>query len=195
MSVMSSMSRAAFAALPKSRLDMEMLAEKYIAMIYPANLISPTRLDVLDMMDRLEKHLGVVFGVQDLGLFEEGYTDPLNREIVIDTVVYYAAEQGDGRCRLTCCHEAGHIQHISQVRQIIRDGGPQLARRLNVLVPLYCDPEWQANAVAGALLMPRTTTPIIYCEGGIDAIVDYFRVSRAAAEKRVRDLKKLGCLN
>ena len=101
---------------------------------------------------------------------------------------------GNGRARHTCCHEAGHIPHIGQANAIIRDGGPKLARRLNVSVPVYMDPEWQADAIAGALLMPRSTVPEIYGRGGVEAVSDFYQVSYRSAEVRVSVLRGLHVL-
>ncbi len=187
-------SRATFAATAMSRINLEEMADRYLNAMYPQNLIVPTRLNVVQMMDRLEKHFGIVFGVSEVDAGEEGHTDPIKREIVLSHSVWSDLETGDGRARQTACHEVGHIHHIRQVRDIIRDGGPQLARRLNVEVPIYRDPEWQANGIGSAMLMPRSTTPIIYRRGGITEVVEFFQVSSQNAEVRINVLRRLGLL-
>jgi hypothetical protein len=144
------------------------------------------------MMDRLEDHYGIGFSVQDLDLGEEGHTDPIAREIVVDTEVYTDMLAGKGRARFTCTHEVGHLPHLRQAKDIIRDGGPRLARRLNVDVPIFRDPEWQADGIAAGLLMPRSTVPLVYSRGGVAAVRDCYQVSTAAAVARVNVLRGLG---
>jgi Zn-dependent peptidase ImmA (M78 family) len=186
---------AAFAASPISRDTAERFAEHVLEVMYPENLTTPTRLDVVRMLDDLEEAAGIVLVVKDLGLREEGHLDPDAKELVIDTKVYAAAVRGDGRARFTCAHEVGHLPHMSQVHEVIRDGPAQLARRLNVQVKAYRDPEWQASAIGSALLMPRRTVPEIFAKGGITAMVSQYGVSVRAAEVRVSVLRQIGiCL-
>lgn len=189
-------SRATFAAHPRSLLDLEVLAERYLERMYPQNLEVPTRLDVIGMMDKLEDHFGIIFGVSETELDngEEGHTDPFKKQILVATHVYEGLKLGDGRARQTACHEVGHIQHIRQIRKILRDGRPQLARQVNVVVPVYQDPEWQAHRVGSALLMPRTTVPAIYRQGGIAAVTDFFQVSISNAQSRIKVLQRLNVL-
>src|SRR5688572_16853187 len=124
------------------RIELELLAERYLRDLYPDNLVRPTVLDVRRLMDKLEDYFQVDFAVEDLAPGEEGYTDPLERKVVVDTKVYKGMLAGKGRPRHTCCHEVGHICHIGQFNQIIRDGGPDLARRLDVTTPIFRCPEW-----------------------------------------------------
>lgn len=188
------MRKTAFVVSPKSRISIELSAERYLELLYPENLRTPTQLDVRRMMDRLEDEFEVGFGVADLPEGEEGYTDPATREIIIDTKVYRAMLAGDGRSRLTCAHEVGHIPHISQVNSVIRDGGPRLARHQNISAPVYCDAEWQANCFASSLLMPRATTPQVYRRGGEAAVMESFGVSFSAASVRITTLRKQGLI-
>lgn len=186
--------KTTIAVAPRSRLDLEQTAEEYLGILSPESLERPVALDVSRMMDRLEEELGIVFGVDDLPVGDEGYTDPERREIIVDTQAYRAMLAGNGRARHTCVHEVGHIPHIPQITSVIRDGGPQLARRLDVEAPIYCCPEWQADGVAGAMLMPRATTPAVFRAGGLQAVANTFQVSRAAARTRVNVLSKLRLL-
>ncbi len=74
-------------------------------------------------------------------------TDPCNRIIRIREDVYTGAISGHGRDRFTIAHEIGHV--------LLEHDAPTLARiDPSVSVPAYKDPEWQANAFAGELLMP-----------------------------------------
>jgi len=63
--------------------------------------------------------------------------------------VYEGAVGGNGRDRFTIAHEIGHYflhgpDRVSHARL-----------RGNQSVPAYMDPEWQGNAFAAELLMPR----------------------------------------
>ncbi len=182
--------RAKFAAAPQSRLDMETLAESYLKRFYPENLARPRKLNVAELMDRIEE-LGIVFGVEDLPEGEEGHTNPLTKQIIVAPEVYQSMLAGDGRARQTCVHEVGHVQHIRQVNDIIRHGAPILARSINVVVPSYMDPEWQAHSVGSAMLMPRPTFDEVYNRGGVDAVSEFFAVSRSSAEVRTNVLRDL----
>lgn len=186
--------KTAFVVSPKSRIALEQMAEEFLGRMYPENLRRPIQLDVANMMDRLEDEYDIVFGVADLPEGDEGYTDPATREIIIDTSVYCAMCSGDGRSRLTCAHEVGHIPHIPQVNSVIRDGGPRLARHQNISAPVYRDAEWQANCFASSLLMPRPTAPSVYRSGGHEALMEIFGVSYSAADVRISTLLKQGLI-
>ena len=94
------MSRATFAARPMSRWDAEREAERILRRMFPEHLRLPTRLNVIRMLDGLEDAYGIMFAVEDLDPGEEGFTHPIECQIVIDTGVYKAAERGEGRGRL-----------------------------------------------------------------------------------------------
>lgn len=176
--------RAAFKATPMSRIDCERRAEDLLTKLAPKALLVPTKIDVVECLESLEA-FGVGFGVQDLPPDEEGFTDPERHEIVISTPVYLAALERRGRARQTCAHEIGHLHHIVQARAVIRHStAPELARRINVDVPIYCHPEWQAERIGSALLMPRTTFPAVYAKGGVTAASEVFGVTRRNAEVR-----------
>lgn len=77
-----------------------------------------------------------------------GLTFPDRNEIQIREDVYQRACDGSGRDRMTMAHELGHLlyhekQNISYAR--FDDASD---------VPTYRNPEWQAEAFGGELLMP-----------------------------------------
>ncbi|MBL0929935.1 MAG: ImmA/IrrE family metallo-endopeptidase [Alphaproteobacteria bacterium] len=75
------------------------------------------------------------------------------RIIEVREDVYEGAIKGNGRDRFTLAHEVGHI---------ILHNEPYLARHMETnKLPTYCDPEWQANAFAGELLIPIDLARII----------------------------------
>lgn len=100
-----------------------------------------------------------------------GITYPDRNEIQIRQDVYERAIDGSGRDRLTLAHELGHLilhekENISYAR--MEDGAD---------LPRYRNPEWQADAFGGELLMPHDLIK------GLDAdeIKDSCKVSRKAA--------------
>lgn len=80
---------------------------------------------------------------------EEARTYPNKNKIEIRTDIYDLATINDGRSRLTIAHELGHLllhteenvsfSRVSDIKQL----------------PAYKNPEWQASAFAGELLIPK----------------------------------------
>lgn len=77
-----------------------------------------------------------------------GLTYPDKNEINIREDVYKRACDGNGRDRLTMAHELFHL---------LRHGRENIsfARTGNGEMPRYKDPEWQADAFGGELLIPH----------------------------------------
>ena len=77
-----------------------------------------------------------------------GLTYPDRSEIQIREDVYERADQGSGRDRLTMAHELFHLlQHEKANISFARTGNGE--------IPVYRDPEWQADAFGGELLVPH----------------------------------------
>ena len=77
----------------------------------------------------------------------EGLTIPEKDEIWIREDVYEKARRNDGRARLTIAHELYHyLEHSPKTIAFARYGKSN--------VPVYRDPEWQADAFGGELLIP-----------------------------------------
>lgn len=77
-----------------------------------------------------------------------GLTFPDRNEIHIRTDVYERACEGSGRDRLTMAHELFHLlQHEKKNISYARMSS-------NGVVETWKDPEWQANAFGGELLIP-----------------------------------------
>ena len=75
-----------------------------------------------------------------------GLTFPERNEIQIREDVYQRACDGSGRDRLTMAHELFHLlQHTRENISFARSEGQ---------VKTYMDPEWQADAFGGELLIP-----------------------------------------
>lgn len=79
---------------------------------------------------------------------QHGLTYPEKSLIILREDVYENAIQGNGRDRLTIAHEVGHyFLHRPQSIALAKVSPGER-------IITYCDPEWQANAFAGELLVP-----------------------------------------
>jgi hypothetical protein len=107
----------------------------------------------------------------------EGLTIPETNTIQIREDVYVAATKNEGRARFTIAHEIAHY--------IIHKDQPPCFARVNEVLPVYVDPEWQANVFAAELLMPFH----LVVEKTADEIVEKCKVSREAAEYRLSKIK------
>lgn len=78
-----------------------------------------------------------------------GTTDINNKIIKIKESVYDSAVKGNGRDRATLLHEMSHYL-------LLVVSSMSLTRKFsNKRPPAYKDPEWQAKALTGELMMPR----------------------------------------
>jgi len=78
----------------------------------------------------------------------QGLTIPEKNEIWIRQDVYLKAGEGGGRERLTIAHELYHyLEHSKEPVAFARTSGED--------IPAYRDPEWQADAFGGELLIPH----------------------------------------
>jgi hypothetical protein len=72
--------------------------------------------------------------------------------------VWEGAQAGNARFRFTVAHEIGHV--VLHRSDLIHHRGCAFrdiltaTEKLPPEVPIFCSPEWQANAWAGAFLMP-----------------------------------------
>lgn len=79
---------------------------------------------------------------------QHGLTYPEKHLIILREDVYLNAIEGKGRDRLTIAHEIGHyFLHKSNSIALARTSPGERIKP-------YCDPEWQADAFAGELLVP-----------------------------------------
>lgn len=109
-----------------------------------------------------------------------GLTIPAKKELLVREDIYRGAANGNPRDRMTIAHELGHA---------ILHGETQLARLpAGSQVPPYMDPEWQAKAFAGELLVDIRFA--LECRS-VTEIMEMFVVSRPAAEIQWREIKKI----
>lgn len=110
-----------------------------------------------------------------------GITYPQNSCITIREDVYENAIRGSGRDRFTIAHEIGHYF-------LHKPGTVALARIENgESVVTYRDPEWQANAFAGELLIPAHLVKGLT----IDEIVKVCNVTVSAARVQWKKINNM----
>lgn len=105
-----------------------------------------------------------------------GQVEPHRRMLTLRTDVYERILDNKGRDRFTGCHEVGHA---------VLHGGSLNRLAPGVRPAIYCDPEWQANTFASAILMPEHMTRTM---GSVNEVMNEFGVTRDAAEVRCRKL-------
>jgi Zn-dependent peptidase ImmA (M78 family) len=89
--------------------------------------------------------------------------------------VYMGAESGNGRDRFTITHEIAHVL-------LLNESTIQFCRSETETVPKYRNPEWQADCLAGELLMPYD-----FCRNlSIEDIMNNCQVSKQAAQTQYK---------
>lgn len=98
---------------------------------------------VFPLIFQKENFLVEIMPKEEMGN-NQGLTIPRDGRIFIREDVYEGACRGNGRDRFTMAHELGHFLLHNALTGLGRSSGS---------IPVYCDPEWQANAFAGEFLM------------------------------------------
>ena len=104
---------------------------------------------------------------------EHGRTYPDKHLMFIREDVYDGACKGNGRDRFTMGHELSH--------QLLHEGIDVTLARSNCQHKTFEDSEWQADALAGELLMPHKDIQGL----SVGQVVDIFQVSPSAARTQL----------
>lgn len=113
-------------------------------------------------------------------------------EVLASEETYYRLEQGHPRGTYFVAHELGHcVLHTEQLVRLAQIPATQLAglHRARIEHKPYQDTEWQANAFAGALLMPAAGLFALERKFGLLTVTDVangFGVSQEAAGYRIQ---------
>lgn len=182
--------------------DAERIAAKVVRDFRPHLLTEPQEFPVAEFFEyHLVERYGLNTGVADLPMGIEGVTKP-DGTIRIAAHVYDQLLDGiPGRPRFTPLHESVHgLVHLPTLRQLEVEliestmDEPRLYRR-SELRP-FEDPEWQANRVAEAILMPSQSVQAVLARYGPNphALMGVFKVSFTAADTRIGHLRSGGRL-
>ena len=146
--------------------------------------VDTPRVDVVRLLEHTLHELGVQYEYCSAAEMngDEGLTYPNTGVVMIREDVAEAAYQEEGRARFTIIHEIGHL--------VLHQGVP-FARTQASNHKIYEDSEWQADTFAAEFLMP--VEAVVLCRS-VEEVMQTFGVSRAAAESRLRKLRKEGLL-
>jgi len=137
----------------------ETLASKLFAQAVAEGQVIPIQ-DLLSA-SRLSEISGAAVTIQpDENLREEAVSEYRDDAVAVRLRldVWRGAKAGNARFRFTVAHEIGHV--VLHRSDLIRHRGCAFrdvvtaTEKLPPEVPIFCSPEWQANAWAGAFLMP-----------------------------------------
>jgi Zn-dependent peptidase ImmA (M78 family) len=171
---------------PQSRANLRKLADTIRNVFGISNKRSFPVTEVLEWgMPQLFEDFGFeVCTHRELG-DKHGETFPDKHLIRIREDVYERAIEGKGRDRFTVTHEISHLILLDEVAlSYARKSQPTVG------LPVFKDSEWQANALAGELLMPL----------GEIKQMDRFEISQrygvtdSAVETQIRALRREGVL-
>jgi hypothetical protein len=180
---------------PLSAIEIERIAHNKLGQLFPDSLRTPQAIDVLETWELLKDLDGFDIRVVDLPDGIEGRTWP-DRRVELSTRTYIGLCQGEHRPRFTTIHECWHAwQHSKQIRQMIESTNCLVLNRRSE-IPAYLNPEWQANSLAAAFLMPAAAILVLRRTHKltVSLLVETFNVSPKAASVRLEVLTKLKML-
>ena len=160
-------------------------ASNLIRKFYSAKYGDEIKIDVIKLLEvilpSLDDEFEYDYVTRDVLGNKHGLTKPDEMKILIREDVYLGALENKGRDRMTIGHEIGHlILHNEESVSFAREFEEPKT---------YEDPEWQAKAFAGELLIPfefAVENP------SISKIAEVCGVSRKAAETHLNALKSKG---
>ncbi len=175
----------------------EDLGETVVRQFQPSALEAPTPIDVRDWADRLlpAYRIHVMPASDDELGGRAAMTYPAGRdesEILVAEWIFndLAIDPRPHFARATVMHELAHaILHVPILRSVVSESESKLAltHADRTSVPAYSDPEWQAWALAGAILMPHRTIAMLEVQSA-RALADVYIVSEKFAAVRLKRL-------
>jgi hypothetical protein len=182
----------------------EELGRCFLEQLAPETLQTPQPLQVSHLVDAVLPRFGMLVYPaerEELG-HRDGATDPQgDGEVVIlvTEAVWDGLELAPPQshyARTTVCHEIGHaVLHVPVLRRRLQVTDV-LARMQRGKLPAYMDPEWQAWAFAGAILMPSVALKQLQAQHPTltpQLVSQTFEVSLSMAASHLRRLKWPQC--
>ena len=186
-------------AMPPLSLDyLEALGETVVSTFQPEALSRPQPIKVREWIDDLLPRFGIHVmpaSYEELGerVAVTYAAADAESEILVSPWIYdnLADEERPHFARSTVIHELAHaILHVPLLRNR-SEGSRQTTRRLDLRrLAEASDPEWQAWALAGAILMPRRTIAMLP-DRSPRSVAEAFFVSQKFAEVRLERLAVL----
>ncbi|UJX40881.1 ImmA/IrrE family metallo-endopeptidase [Desulfovibrio sp. JY] len=191
---MNSLADARVVAVPGlSWAEVQKSARDLLELVCPERLNSPGPTPVAELFEGgLREVLGVEYRIDDLYDGEAEY-DPKKRELTLDEGVYLGLLDENGRDRFTVAHEIGHAHlHGPYYRGVIRGKRKAIVLQRSQ-VPVYQNPEKQADVYASELLMPSPlVAQMIRDDASLIDLSRTFKVSHDAARvKQERVLRSM----
>jgi Zn-dependent peptidase ImmA (M78 family) len=184
---------------PLSLEYLETLGEAVVGTFQPEALSGPQPIKVREWIDDLLPRFGIHVmpaSYEELGERVAVTYGAANAqsEILVSPWIYdnLADEERPHFARSTVIHELAHaILHVPLLRDRSA-GSREMAKRLERRqLAEASDPEWQAWAMAGAILMPRRTIAML-ADRSPRSVAEAFFVSQKFAEVRLERLAVLG---
>lgn len=176
---------------PRSILDIRRIAREFMSSAYPALVEKAGPFPVNHFIEfKMRSLIGFNYHVQELPPEVEAATDPIRKLIILDQDTYDNLCKGVPRARYTGGHEIGHAKmHGESLRAMLINDRRNFRLYRRGDIPVYRDPEWQADTFSAELLMPAWHIRSLVADGADEwDIMDIFEVSHQAVETRFRKL-------
>lgn len=160
-----------------------------VALRLRAALDLPTgKINYAPLLDILSEEYGINYDILEddhphLDGAEARYL-PQTAIILFSETTYSQIYRNEGRGGFTLFHELGHVS-LGHENSVVFNRG----MGLTLAKEAYEDAEWQADRFAGEVLMPLSIM-MEYELFSAQKLVAFFGVSKKAAERRIRDLKR-----
>lgn len=188
---------------PLSMATIEELGRCFLAQLASSTLQSPQPLNVCELIDRVLPEFGIhvspasglELGDREAATLIDDSGDGI--EILVSEGVWENVRDDSPLAyypRSTICHEIGHaVIHVPALKRKVSLGHEALARTMRKHLRPFEDPEWQAWAFAGAILMPSATLKMLASDPGfsVELVASTYKVSESMAGNHMRRLKWL----
>lgn len=168
-------------------------ANRFVFTVAPSCISHPGPFPLLEFIDStaLERVTGFSLHIDQLPPGVEGRTDFKSKELILSEETYEGLSRCDGRSRFTTGHEVGHtVLHAVVMNDYIHDSSKAIMLNRSD-VPIYKNPDWQAEVFSSALLMPRSAVvELLQQQLPLPCIASRLQVSIRALEVRIEKLAK-----
>ena len=170
------------------------IAEKLTQSIFPQMFSSPQPFPIGKFLEfQLEEMTGYSFEVSDnLPFGVEGRTCFSEKSVILSDATYCGMCRGDGRDRFTAAHELGHVVLHADYLKSFQDNGAKEIMLHRGQIQTYCDPDWQAEAFASAILLPKKVVfQLFFKESRSEAeIASVLKTSITAVRTKIEKLER-----